>query len=293
MKNRVHLWVCLIFTVTSCLIAPAAAQEPQILTFPAVAAVTETGRTLTFTLPGATASAVSFHCAGLVEPVTGNRINGDRLTFSYGQKKVGPNQVLTLNTKPTGKPEPDSAREFGLQITFLPSDPPGEYGGIIEAVLHDSTEQAERIPLWVKARVLPWIKVETASVQPFARPDPVLSLTEHSLEINEPVKVFLASNAPWRLYLRAGMAIPDQDRSLLLHIKIGHTGQGGEEQKTLLVNGPSQLVATGPPTVVGDGLAPANYWTELYLSAFLADWRQYPTGNYPLTFIFSGETINP
>lgn len=293
MKNRVHLWVCLIFTVTFCLIAPAAAGELQFLTFPAVAPVTETSLSLPFTLPASTASAVSFRCSALMDTATGNRISPDRISLSYNQKTVGPNKLLTLTPQPTGGPEAGSTREFGLQINFLPSDPPGEYEGIIEAVLHHSTQDTERISLWVKTRVLPWIKLERVSGQPFPGFDSLSSLTESNLTITEPLKLLLASNTHWQLYLRVGTAIPHHDPEFPLQIRIGRPGKAGEEKKTLLANGPAQLVAAGPPTVVGDGLTPANYWTELYLSASIADWRQYPTGNHQLTFYLSGQTITP
>jgi len=293
MKNRLPFWISLLLTVTFYLTPPAEALAPQSLTFPAVAPVAETNLSLPFTLPGSPASAVSFHCAALVELATGNRISGDRLTFTYGQTTVGPGQLLTLASNSTERTEPGSARDFWLHIKFLPSDPPGEYEGIIEAVLHPSTEKTEGIPLRVKVRVLPWIKLETAPAQPLAILGSPFSFTESSLEFSEPLKLLLASNAPWRLYLKVGMAIPPQDPGFPLRIGIGRTGKTVENKNTLLANGPAQLVASGPPTVVGDGLEPANYWTELYFSASITDWRQYPTGNHQLTFYFSGQTIAP
>lgn len=295
MKKSVLFWISLFLTVAFCLRPPEAAGEAPFLTFPAVAPVTKTCRSLSFTLPASPASTVSFHCSDLVDPVTGHRLEAGRLTFLYGRQIVGPGQPLILTPSPAGEPEPGSTREIELQINLLPSDPPGEYEGRLEAVLHHTPEKTEEIPLLVKVRVLPWIKLETASVQPaaFGSFSSFTDFTESSLTLNEPFKLLLATNAPWSLYLRAELTIAGQAPALPLRIKIGRPSKAGEVQKTLLANGPAQLVASGPPTVVGDGSVPAKYWTELYLSAFLNDWRQYPTGHYQLTFYFSGQTITP
>jgi hypothetical protein len=77
-----------------------------------------------------------------------------------------------------------------------------------------------------------------------------------------------------------------------LQIRIGKTIKAEDFSEILRPNDRHQLVAFGPPTVGGNGLTPANYWTELYVTASISNWHDYPTGIHTYPFFFCGETVD-
>ncbi|HBL36566.1 MAG TPA: hypothetical protein DDZ55_07120 [Firmicutes bacterium] len=254
------------------------AQGIAILDFRSVTPVAPESRSLPFNLPVTATTSASFECSGLVAPKTGNRIAADRITFSRSQRLAG-----------------GQSESFLATIRFLPSDLPGEYEGIVYAVPQHVEENTERFPFLIKVRILPWIKIETASPHSLLVIKDSPSLTASNLQASAPIKLLLASNSPWRLYLRVGNTesfAPAKNPAFPIHIGIGKTVKAQDFSETLLSNGDYQLVAFGPPTVVGDGSTPSNFWTELYVTASIRNWHRYPTGVHTYPFFFSAETAD-
>jgi hypothetical protein len=278
MNKRTLVLVALFFILAVQYLSPIFGQALSLLDFRTVTPVAPESPALSFTLPISTATAISFEYSDLVGNKTGNKIAADRITFSHNPRSTG------------GQDE-----NFLATIRILPSDLPDEYEGVVYAVSQQTEEKVERFPFIIKVRVLPWIKIKPASSQSLLVIKDSPSLTASNLQASEPMKLLLAANAPWRLYLRVGncpCCAPDKTPCFPLQIGIGKTIKTEDFSEILLPSGQHQLVAFGPPTVSGDGLALSNYWTELYVTASISNWRDWPTGVHTFAFIFYGETAD-
>lgn len=279
MKKRTPVIWCNLFLLLVFLTLPTAfaqTSKPLVVDFGSIAPVNKMSRSLPFTLPVATTQAVRFEVSALSAAKTGNQIPAERLTFT-----------VDTATKISGE-----LAVFQLTIQLLPSDPPGEYEGLIYAVDPDA-KATQPLPLLVKVRVLPWIRLEPANSYPLLTIAELPFSTENYLSARIPVKLLLASNAPWRLSLRVENETPFNAPPFPLRIGIGKTLKAEDFKERILPSDDYLPVAFGAPTVVGDGSTPTNYWTELYFSASIANWRHYPTGNYDFSLVLTAETLVP
>lgn len=250
--------------------------QPLIIDFRPVAPVEKMSLSLPFTLPVATAEVVRFEGTGLCAVKTGHRLPMDRLTFTVDQ-----------TTEPGGK-----LTVFQLRIQLLPSDPPGAYEGLVYAVCPDAKERPP-LPILVKVRVLPWIRLEPATVDPLLTILDTPFFTEDFLPARAPVKLLLASNAPWRLSLRVGSRTPFRPPPFPLQISIGKTLNTTDFKAKIMPSGEFYPVAFGAPTVVGEGARATDYWTELYVTVSIPNWYHYPAGDYDFRLFLTAETLGP
>lgn len=279
MKKRTPVvWFILlllaVFLTTPTKAAPT--NKPLIMDFGLIAPVSKITRSLTFTLPVAATQAVRFETTGLFAVRTGNRIPAERLTFTADSTTKRDN----------------AAAAFQATIQLLPSDPPGEYEGLVYAVC-PGAEGAPSIPLLVKVGILPWIRLEPANTQPLLTVDTSSFWTEELITTRHPVKLLLASNAPWCLALRIGNETPLDTLPFPLLVGIGKTINTMDFKERMFPGGDYRPVAFGNPTVAGDGATAANYWTELYITASVANWPHYPTGDYNFRLFLTAKTLAP
>ena len=117
-------------------------------------------------------------------------------------------------------------------------------------------------------------------------------LTEGNLSARTPVKILLASNAPWRLLLRLGSKTPFKAPPFPFQIGIGKTLKTEDFKERMLPNDDYRPVAFGAPTVVGDGSTPAITGPS-YTAPLDHNWHHYPTGDYDTSMFFAAETVVP
>lgn len=282
----------LLMVFAACTTTTANTGRPQYLDFGSVAPVTQVSRTLPFIIPATPAPTVRFESSGLIMARTGNRIPAERLTLALGKTTSGLNQQVTLPTGSAPTTVNGNYLAFQLTIQLLPSDPPGEYEGTIN-VVYPETESPGPMPITVKIRILPWVRIKPIS------PDAVLTikespfLTEDNLPAIAPVKLLLASNAPWRLLLRIEEQTLFNAPPFPLQARIGKTLKTTDFHGRILPGDDYRPVAFGQATVVGDGSTPKNYWTELFFTVSVPNWHHYPTGDYRFRLLFAAETITP
>ena len=276
-KHTPVIWFGLFLLLVFLTLPTAFAQSNKLLIvdFGSIAPVNKMSPSLPFTLP-VTTQAVQFNSSGLSAVKTGHRIPAERLTFS-----------ADTITKRRGE-----VAVYQLKIQLLPSDPPGEYEGFVDVVCPDANG-AQPISLLVKVEILPWVRIEPANTNPLLTIAESPFLTEGNLSARTPVKILLASNAPWRLLLRLGSKTPFKAPPFPFQIGIGKTLKTEDFKERMLPNDDYRPVAFGAPTVVGDGSTPANYWTELYCTVSIANWHHYPTGDYDTSMFFAAETVVP
>ena len=279
MKKRNPVFWLSFFLLTVFLALPTAfahANKPLIMDLGSIAPAQKMSRALAFTLPVPPTQAVQFKGTGLSAAKTGNRIPAERLTFT-------PDPSTQNNATRT---------VYHLQIQLLPSEPPGEYEGLIYAV-YPTAKRHNPAPYWSKSRSYPGSASNRGNSTPQLNIAASPFLREDKLLTRNPVKLLLASNAPWRLLLRLENETPFHTSPFPLQIGIGKTLNTVVFKERMRVSDDYRPVAFGAPTVVGDGSTPANYWTELYLTAAIDDWYHYPTGNYNFKMFLAAETLLP
>ncbi len=292
MRKRISSLFVIILCFAFFSFSPALANPPLILNFRDIKAFEKSIVSLSFSLPVYNTQTLSFDCSSPVDLSTGKTIPQERITFTYQQQTVSVNQPLQLTTNNLGQDSVVCGKtaDFLINIEFNPSDLPGEYQGYIYAVYQDSTGNSERIPIFLKINLLPWIRFKTATPNPKIIFNHIPSLTGIGLQTTEPIRILLASNAPWCLFLRFGEKRIFERSSFPIEVSISKSSKDKSFKESFFPNEGFKLVASGSPTISGDGSEPEKYWTELWFSASILDWHLYPTGTHSLVIYLSGQT---
>ncbi|NLM37222.1 MAG: hypothetical protein GX202_03735 [Firmicutes bacterium] len=280
MKKRTPVvWFALFFFAVFLTLpaTTAAAHKPLIVDFGAIAPVSKTSRSVSFTLPVATTRTVRLESADLSAVSSGNRIPAERFTFTAAHDTAKRN---------------NAAAGYMLTLQLLPSDPPGEYEGLVYAVC-PGAEGTLSIPVLVKVEILPWIRLEPANDNPLLTVAASSMGTEDHLSTRNPVKLLLASNAPWCLALRIGDETPFHPLPFPLLVGVGKNLNTMDFKEKIFPGRDYRTVAFGNPTVLGDGASDAHYWTELYITASIDHWSRYPKGNYDFRLFLAAKTLTP
>ncbi|HBK67017.1 MAG TPA: hypothetical protein DEB05_05750 [Firmicutes bacterium] len=288
MKKKILSLLGLVLFFTFLFIPPVLSYTPAILYFRDIIPVQKSIESLTFTLPLVGVEKISFICDSPIEQSTGKIIPEQRITFSYQQQTVFSNQPLSLNTGLNTEAMTEKEISFLINIEFNPSDPPGEYEGKIYAVCQNSTGDSRRIPLMLKIKILPWIKLKSATPNPSLVINRLASFTETDLQPMEPVIIMIASNSSWLLYMNVRKEANSTTLFVPIEISVANSSKHESFREIFLPNDGYKMVAAGPPTVIGDGSGNNRYWTELALNASIPDCINYPSGNHAFNLYFSG-----
>lgn len=294
MKKFIPILLSLLLPLAFFRALPLSAYSPVMLHFREVIPLQRSIESLSFPLSLADAEEIYFFSSPAVDQNTGKTIPEERFTFSFQQKTVASNQPLALSKTDMNNNSTDAENvyHFFANIEFYPSDPPGEYEEKVSVVYRNSLGESEQIPLVLKFKVLPWIRLQTGVPNPSMVISHISSPTETDLQSIEPVTMLVASNSPWLLYMRVERNPFTKTALIPIEISIlesqKYEGFGG----TFLPSEDFKLVAAGPPTVIGDGSGNHQYWTEMTLSGSISNCLNYPTGAHDFRFYFSGKTLD-
>lgn len=285
------VWISLIFVF----VAPVFASTPVLLNFREVKPVETATASLAFSLPLDEVERISFEYSDIIDQNSGRIIPADRISFTYQRQTVSPGQALEFAPArlAAGNPSSEQTGNFAINIKFLPSDPPGKYEGTIYALAQTAGGEVQRIPLILKINVLPWIKLRTAVPQQQLVIDEIPFRGETELKSRQPVRILIASNASWELYMKIENMLTGKTEpvpiELHVHPSANYTGFNNRFDQ----HEGYKLIAAGPPTVAGTGPEHAGYWTELVFSASIPQAHQYPTGQYSFGLSFYGIPLEP
>lgn len=293
MRKNLLVLVCSILIFTCQTRTPVSAFTPVLLNFQDIKPV-ETGiASLSFTLPLDEVERISFDYTGVVDQSTSRTIPAERISFTHQQQTVSAGQTLEMDPDQWrgGRPSLERPGDYTINIKFIPSDPPGKYEGMIEAVCQSVGGEAKRIPLMLKVNVLPWIKLQTAVPNQLLVIDEVAFRGGTEIKSRQPVSILVASNASWQLYMKVENMLTSKSEPVPIELSVHPSADyEGFDSQFYPYDG-YKLVAVGPSTVAGDGPQHSGYWTELVFSAMIPQAHHYPTGQYTFGLNFSGITL--
>ncbi|NLW56058.1 MAG: hypothetical protein GX050_05495 [Firmicutes bacterium] len=294
MQKKILVLVCFSLLITLLSLTPVSAASPVVLNF----RVTDTSETRSasspFTLPLEGVERISFLYSDAIDHSTGQIIPAGRISFTHHQQTVSAGQALEISPDQRSQGiSPEQPGAFTINIMFFPSDLPGKYEAIIEAVCQSAGGEEKRLPLLLKINVLPWIKLKSAIPNQTLIIDQVSFRGDTEIKARHPVSILVASNAPWRLYMKIDSGLTGHRKPIPIALSVLPSTAYEGLNASIYPYEDYKLVAAGPPTVVGDRSGSVGYWTELVLSAEIPNAHLYPAGQYTFILSFSAITLEP